>query len=456
MTVQPSSAPSQPPLRDVYSVTRLNREVRTVLEGSFPLIWVEAEISNFTCPRSGHFYFSLKDEQAQVRCAMFRNRNMYLRFRPENGQQVLVRARISLYEGRGEFQLIVEHMEEAGDGLLQRRFEALKQKLAAEGLFDSERKRPLPTLPRRIGVITSPTGAAIRDILSVLARRFPTIPVLLYPVAVQGQGAGEEIARALATAARRGDCDVLILARGGGSLEDLWAFNEEVVARAIRDCRLPVVAGVGHEVDVTIADFAADLRAPTPSAAAEAVTPDRSDWQHRIQRLGVQLRQCWQRRLQHNEQRLQWLRGRLERQHPGLRLRQHQQRLDELENRLLREWQHGLRHRRARLQQIQESLRRHAPAVRLATLQTQTRELQRRLNAAMDRTLERQRQRLGSVGQTLHAVSPLATLERGYAIVLDQEGGVVRRARQRAPGDRIETRLAEGRLICTVDESRDE
>lgn len=456
MTLHPAPTQPEPPVRDVYSVTRLNREVRAVLEGSFPLIWVEAEISNFVCPSSGHFYFSLKDEQSQVRCAMFRSRNMYLRFKPKNGQQILARARISLYEGRGEFQLIVEHMEEAGDGLLRRRFDELKHKLASEGMFDPSRKRALPLLPRRIGVVTSPTGAAIRDIISVLSRRFPSIPVLLYPVPVQGQGAGDMIVNALNTASRRAECDVLILARGGGSLEDLWAFNEEAVARAVAACAVPVVAGIGHEIDFTIADFAADLRAPTPSAAAETVTPDVADWSARLAALASQLDQCWQRQLQRDRQRLRWLLGRLQQQHPGVRLRQQQQRLDELENRLWREWAHGLRHRLARLQQLQETLRRHSPTLRMAAAQRHSDELQRRLDTAISRILERQRQRLNHLGQTLHTVSPLATLERGYAIVQTEDGQIVRTARQVEIGTRVQARLAKGMLVCTIDETRDE
>lgn len=427
-----------------------------MLEGSFPLVWVEGEISNLARPTSGHFYFSLKDQNAQVRCAMFRNKNMYLRFKPENGQQVLARARLSLYEGRGEFQLIIEHLEEAGDGLLRRRFEELKQKLSSEGLFDSARKRPLPRLPRRIGVVTSPTGAAVRDVLSVLGRRFPSIPVLIYPVPVQGQGAGERIAAMLQQASRRGECDVLILARGGGSLEDLWAFNEEVVARAVAACSIPVVAGVGHEIDFSIAEFVADLRAPTPSAAAEAVTPDIGDWNARFTSLATQLRQCWDRRLLQERQRLDWLTGRLHRQHPGLRLRQQHQRLDELENRLLREWSHLMRHRRAQLQRLQETLRRHSPVIRLAAVRGQTAELQRRQRAAIERILERQRQRLGHLSRALDTVSPLATLNRGYAIVRTEDGQIVRTAQQVQVGDRIEARLAKGMLGCTVDDTHDE
>ena len=255
------------PERTVYSVSELNQTIRGLLESEFPLIWVEGEISNLAQPSSGHMYFSLKDESAQVRCAMFRGRNQFLRFTPENGQKVVIRARVSLYEARGEFQLIAEHMEDAGAGALQRAFEELKARLAAEGLFDESLKQDIPELPTRIGVITSPTGAAIRDVLSVLQRRFPAIPVLVYPVPVQGDGAAEKIVATLQLASKRKDCDVLLLVRGGGSLEDLWSFNEEIVARAIVASEIPVVCGVGHEVDFTIADFAADVRAPTPSAA---------------------------------------------------------------------------------------------------------------------------------------------------------------------------------------------
>src|SRR5579871_6168918 len=262
------------PERKVISVSDLNRAARGLLEGGFPLLWVEGEISNLARPASGHLYFSLKDSQAQVRCALFRNRNLLLRFKPADGMHVLVRGRVSLYEPRGDYQFIAEHMEEAGHGALQRAFEELKQKLTAEGLFDAARKRPLPAAPRSIGVITSPSGAALRDILSVIRRRYPLARVVLYPVPVQGEGSGAKIAAMLRTASERADAEVLILARGGGSLEDLWAFNEENVARAIRASRIPVVSGVGHETDFTIADFAADLRAATPSAAAELIVPD--------------------------------------------------------------------------------------------------------------------------------------------------------------------------------------
>ena len=272
-------------IRDIYSVSRLNREVRVLLERGFASLWLEAEISNLAKPSSGHWYFSLKDAAAQVRCCMFRQRNMLCVFAPRAGQKVLVRARIGLYEPRGEYQLVIDHMEDSGQGALKRQFEELSAKLAAEGLFAPERKRALPSVPRRIGVITSPTGAAIRDILHVLARRFAAIPVLIYPVAVQGAAAAAEITAAVRLAGRRAECDVLILARGGGSLEDLWAFNDEALARAIVASPIPIVSGIGHEIDFTIADFAADVRAPTPSAAAEIAVPDGEEWLASFSRL---------------------------------------------------------------------------------------------------------------------------------------------------------------------------
>ena len=447
-----ASPPDSRPERDIFSVSRLNREARAVLEGNFPLLWVEGEISNLSRPASGHWYFSLKDSQAQVRAAMFRNRNQLLRFRPADGTQVLVRARISLYEARGDYQLIVEHMEEAGDGALQRAFEELKQRLAKEGLFDPARKRPLPILPRRIGVITSPSGAAIRDILSVLARRFPAIPVVIYPVPVQGEGAGARIAAALRRAGVRGECDVLILARGGGSLEDLWAFNEEAVARALYDSPIPVVSGVGHEVDVTIADFAADLRAPTPSAAAEAVSPDGQAWLQQLLRLDGRLLALLHQRQRQARQALDGLARRLQAQHPGQRLRQRAQRLDELDQRLRRGLDRRLATGRSALTQLRGRLQGQAPGRLLEALAIRHRELERRLRSTMAQRLERQRQDLRTLAHALDTVSPLATLERGYSITRRAgDGRVIKSAAELRAGDRIETRLARGGIISTVD-----
>jgi exodeoxyribonuclease VII large subunit len=459
------------PDRDVYSVSRLNREARVLLERGFGTLWLEAEISNFSRPSSGHWYFCLKDADAQVRCAMFRQRNMLCAFTARDGQKVLVRARIGLYEPRGEFQLIVEHMEDAGLGALQRRFEELRTRLAAEGLFAVERKRPLPTLPKRIGIVTSPTGAAVRDILHVLARRFPGIGVLIYPVAVQGAQAASEIVAALRMAAARAECDVLILARGGGSLEDLWAFNDERLARAIVASPIPVISGVGHEVDFTIADFAADVRAPTPSAAAELAVPDAEEWLLGCRRLGTRLERCMGRRLAAHRERVRWLAGRAAQVSPVARIAQQTQRLDELEQRMSWALRRQLSARAERVQWLQGRTALASPAARLGRqlkrlgdleqrmcravrhlqmLGTRHDALASRLEAAALAALRRARERLLPLVRTLNAVSPLATLERGYAIVVDQQGRILRDAAEAAEGEIIEARLAVGRLRAKV------
>jgi exodeoxyribonuclease VII large subunit len=453
LPLTPTPAAESGARRDVYTISRLNREVRALLDGHFSLIWVEGEISNLSRPRSGHLYFSLKDRDAQIRCAMFKMRNQLLSFEPGDGMQVLVRARVSLYDPRGDFQLVAEHMEEAGDGLLRRAFEELKNRLNNEGLFDPAHKQPLPRLPRRIGVITSPTGAAIRDILSVLRRRFPAIPVLIYPVPVQGAAAASQIARTIRLAGQRQDCDVLVVARGGGSLEDLWAFNEEAVARAIYDCPVPIVSGVGHEVDVTIADFAADHRAATPSAAAELVSPNGDEWLQAF--TGFENRLVTHMKRQHHAklQSLRWLETRLAQLHPARRLNEHGQRLDELEQRLQRACNAQLRHAAARSNALVAKLERHDPSRRLQQLRMQEEHLGRRLLQAMKAALEQDRRRLAGIGRALDAVSPLATLSRGYAIVKRlPDGAIVRAADAVKLGDRIETRIARGRLISTVEE----
>ena len=437
-------------LRDVYSVSRLNREARSLLEGSFPLLWVEGEISNLSRPGSGHWYFTLKDEAAQVRCAMFRNRNMLLRFSPDNGMQVLVRARISLYEARGEYQVIVEHMEEAGDGALRRAFEILKQRLQAEGLFKSEHKKPLPPFPQQIGVITSPTGAAIRDILTTIKRRFPGLPVIVYPVAVQGAGSAEQIAKMIGIAGQRNECDILILARGGGSLEDLWSFNEEIVARAIHHCPLPIVSGIGHEIDFTIADFVADQRAPTPTAAAELITPNQYELRQRLQHLDARLLHLLQVRLQRSKEKLHWLSRHI--QHPGRRVQDWSQRLDETQIRLSNAMMHQLRHRLARVAQLHTQLQGCNPITRLQAYQKQLAFLQQRTSTAVAHQLERKSRSLVNLVRTLDTVSPLATLQRGYAIVTSEtDKRILRSVAQVQTGDHIRARLARGQLLCKVE-----
>ncbi len=391
--------------RDVYTVARLNSEARQLLESGLPALWVEGEISNFSSPASGHWYFTLKDRDAQIRCAMFRNRNTGVGFRPRDGQQMLVRGRVSLYEPRGDYQLIAEAMEDAGEGALRREFERLKTKLAEEGLFSVDLKRPLPAMPRRIAVVTSPTGAAVRDVLHILARRFPPASVLVFPTPVQGAAATPSIVAAIDAASARGDCDVLLLTRGGGSIEDLWCFNDERVARAIRRCSIPVVAGIGHEIDFTIADFAADVRAPTPSGAAELVVPDRRTLLAALVNTEARLQRAALRLLAQAGERSKALLARLQRAHPGNRLRQQTQRLDELDLRLRRAW---------------------------------------------ESSLTRATQRLLLAQRGLDAISPLATLDRGYAIVTGPDGHALQDAAQVKAGDVIEARLKRGTLHAQV------
>jgi len=440
------------PERDIYSVSRLNQHARLLLEQGFPRIWLEGELSNVSRPSSGHLYFTLKDARAQIRAAMFRSRNQAIRFRPEEGLQVLVRGRISLYEPRGDYQLIVDQMEEAGDGALRRGFEELKRKLDAEGLFDAARKQPLPALPSRIGVITSPSGAAVRDVISVLRRRFPAIPVLIYPVPVQGKEAGGEIANAIRLASRRAECDVLILTRGGGSLEDLWPFNEEVVARAIHDCRVPLVSAVGHEIDFTIADFVADRRAATPSAAAELVVPDQLEWLARLSQLSARLENRLRQILSDDQRRMAWLEQRLQQVHPGQYLRQQAQRLDDLEQRTRLLIEIKFNKLQYSLKELNAKLQRHSPAQLLGRLQLQQDLLAQRLGTVVQGLLAEKRRRLELACRSLDTISPLATLQRGYAIVSQlPERRILRQATSVKAGDRVEARLAEGTLVCTVD-----
>jgi len=438
------------PAREVFTISQLNAQARMLLERGLGSVWLEGEISNLARPASGHWYFSLKDESAQVRCAMFRNRSMLVRFPVKDGARVLARGRVSLYEARGEFQVVIDHLEEAGEGALRRRFEELKRKLLAEGLFEATQKKPLPTLPRRIGVITSPTGAALRDILHILQRRFPAVPVLVYPVAVQGEAAPREIVQALQLADARRDCDVLILARGGGSLEDLMAFNEESVARAIHACDIPIISGVGHETDVTIADFAADERAPTPSGAAERSVPDSAQYLRTLGALERSLVQSLRRKLSLLRQTLQQWERSLNRLSPRARLQQHAQRLDELEQRLQRAVRARMERARVRVTNAAALLGRSSPARRLAPLQQRLDVARRRLPVAVQRRLQSAHERFERSLRTLNAVSPLATLERGYAIITDAGTHVVTDAVVLTPGARIEARLARGSVRATV------
>ena len=437
--------------RDIYTVSRLNREARSLLETGLPSLWIVGELSNLSRPASGHWYFTLKDEAAQVRCAMFRQRNLMVRVAPRDGMQVLLRARVGLYEARGDYQLVVDHLEEAGEGELRRRFEALKLRLAAEGLFDAARKRVPPRFPRRIGVVTSATGAALRDVLHVLARRCPVVPVLIYPVPVQGAGAAREIAAALALADARAEVDVLLLVRGGGSLEDLWAFNDEGLARAIAATELPVICGVGHEVDFTIADFVADVRAPTPSAAAELAAPDAAAWLASFAVTARRLAGGVQRALRQRQEALARADRRLQSLHPSQALAQRAQRLDELQSRALASARRLIASRLERVGRLRAELVSRSPAARVASLSQRFAHARARLQPALRHRLALAQAGLDAVARGLQAVSPLATLARGYAIVTRVEDGtVVTDAVQSPPGSELAVRLARGRLRVRV------
>lgn len=435
--------------RNIYTVTDLNRKVRSVLEaGCSDLLWVRGEVSNLARPGSGHIYFSLKDARAQVRCAMFRNANQRLRFRPENGQELVAQARVGLYEERGEYQLIVEQLEPTGQGALQIAFERLKQRLLREGLFESARKQALPKYPAAIGIITSPTGAALQDILKILERRYPAAAVIIYPSAVQGEGAAEQLVRALTEADRRRDCEALLLARGGGSLEDLQAFNDEAVVRAISRCAIPVVTGVGHEIDFTIADFVADQRAPTPSAAAELVSPDQAAIQSHIERLRQRLERVLRQGLQQRQRTTIQLYQRLPR--PMYLLRNTAQRLDEQAMRIQRALQSAMLLRRTRFERLAELLYRNNPVQRLGLYHNRRAGLYKRLQSCADNALQQGRQQLASSARALRAVSHQATLQRGYAIVTDIQQNIVRDAARLSPGATLCTRFVRGKAWSTV------
>ncbi len=398
-----STDPSQNSTRKVFSISELNRKAKELLEIHLPLIWVEGEISNLSQPSSGHWYFTLKDENAQVRCAMFRGRNQYLKFKPAAGDFVSARVRVSLYEGRGEFQLIVEHMEEAGFGLLQKRFEELKSKLLQEGLFEEIHKQELPEYCRKLAVITSPTGAAIRDVLHVLARRFPLMEVQIIPSLVQGDEAIDQIVDAISLANRAPDIDAILLCRGGGSIEDLWAFNSERVARAIFASQRPLVSAVGHEVDFTIADFVADLRAPTPSAAAEILSPDIEDLTEMLTGYAILCGNAIQRKLASLAEKLRYFSAHV--RHPGERLQQKAQLLDHLELRLKK-----------------------SPRIFLGSPSD----------------------KLHKLGALLDMVSPLATLKRGYAIALNKHGKAIQDPKQVSVGDKLRIKVNKGTLNTCV------
>lgn len=428
----------------IYSVSKLNQAVRELLDRQMGKIWLTAEISNFSQPSSGHWYLTLKDDKAQVRAAMFRGQNARVTFRPQNGQQVLVRASVTLYEPRGDYQIIIESMQPAGEGLLQQRFELLKQMLGAEGLFDVTHKQPLPSPAKRIGVITSATGAALHDILHILRRRDPSLPVVIYPTAVQGDQAPAQIARAIELANQRGECDVLIVGRGGGSLEDLWAFNEEIVARAIFASRLPIVSAVGHETDITIADFVADVRAPTPSAAAELVSRNQVELIRQLHSAQQRLEMAMDYFLAGQQQRFSRLQHRLQQQHPQLRLARQQHQLSLLNQKLTQTITRRLQTAQLRHDQLQRRLSQQDLRPQLQRQHRSLQQTQYHLQNMMTELLNSYKQRFAVACSKMETVSPLATLARGFSISETSDGAVLKKTSQVKLGQKLKTRLNDG------------
>lgn len=439
--------------RKIFTVSRLNQEVQQLLESGFGTVWLQGELSNFSKPASGHYYFSLKDSQAQIRCAMFRGRNQYIDFEPAAGDKVLVRGKLGLYAARGDFQLIVEHMEPAGAGQLQALFEETKRQLQALGWFEPESKQALPSAPRTIGIVTSPTGAAIRDALHVLKRRYPSATVIIYPTLVQGAKAAPNIVTQLDRAAERAEVDVLLLIRGGGSLEDLWAFNELSVAEAIRRNTIPIICGVGHEVDVTISDWVSDLRAPTPSAAAELATPDTATLLQRADDASKALSRVLQNHIATARDSLDSLQSRLDAKHPARLLNERNQRVDELEDRLVRAAQLLRENRSFKVQLLRRHLDNQSPSAKLSEKSARLKQIELHLQQLGDSLINRLQTRLQLASHALHTVSPLATLDRGFALV-ERDEKVVRSALELSTGNRVKIRLHDGEIDSTVETVR--
>lgn len=437
----------------VFSPSQLNTLARDMLESTFGSVWIEGELGNVSRPASGHLYFTIKDARAQIRAAMFKPKSSWLRFQPREGLRVLGRGRLTLYEARGEYQLVLDHMEEAGEGALRRAFDELKARLAAEGLFDPERKRPLPAFASRIGVVTSPTGAAVRDVLSVLARRFPLLEVDVLPVQVQGAAAAPQIVDMLQRAGASGRYDALLLTRGGGSLEDLWSFNEEIVARAVAASPVPVVCAVGHETDFSLAEFAADLRAPTPSVAAELLVPHRDDLARHLAALQRRLHNVQLQKLRAAMQRTDRAALKLNSLRPQARVQMLCRRQAEAFRRLEAAWQRRLDRERARLRHAEAVLRARHPERRLQRLRERVAALSNRPQAAIARRLAHDALRLRGLARSMEAISPLATVARGYSILRHDDGRIVRRIGDARPGDRLAARLADGELALRVEAS---
>ena len=437
--------------QSVISVSELNKKAKSLLEKGIPKLWIEGEISNLAKPASGHMYFSLKDEMSQIRCAWFKQRQLQNTLNIVNGSKMLALGKIGLYEPRGEYQFIVEKMEIAGEGDLKRKYEDLKRKLSAEGIFSEENKSELPNLPKRIGVITSPSGAAVQDILTVLNRRFPIIPIIIFPVAVQGEQAAPQIQNALEKANFRADCDLLILARGGGSLEDLWAFNEEIVARAIFDSEIPIISAIGHETDVTISDFTADLRAPTPSGAAELAVPDQHDWIKSIDNISEKINTIITQQINSKSQLSDWINKRLSQSSPMMTVKRQIEKSNNLQKMLSSSIFQNLSRQEKNIHQLKSNLNEVSPRLKIHTQLSRIKELNQKITSCSDHLLEGLNNRINLASKTLNSVSPLRTLDRGYAIARDAKTkNVIMSADTIEIENDIEVKLAKGEIKVTV------
>jgi exodeoxyribonuclease VII large subunit len=436
---------------NVISVSELNKKAKSLLEKGIPKLWIEGEISNLAKPASGHMYFSLKDEMSQIRCAWFKQRQLQNTLNIANGAKMLALGKIGLYEPRGEYQFIVEKMEIAGEGDLKRKYEELKKKLSGEGIFSEENKSELPELPKRIGVITSPSGAAVRDILTILKRRFPIIPIIIFPVAVQGEQAAPQIQNALKKANLRADCDLLILARGGGSLEDLWAFNEEIVARAIFHSEIPIISAIGHETDVTISDFAADMRAPTPSGAAELAVPDQHDWIKSIDNIGDKIITIITQQINLKSQLSDWINKRLSQSSPKMTVKRQIEKSINLRKMLSNSMLQNLAKQDKNIHQLKSKLNQVSPRLKIHVQLSRIKELNQKIVSCSDHFLEGLNNRMKLASKTLNSVSPLRTLDRGYAIARDAKTkNVIMSADNIEIENDIEVKLAKGEIKVKV------
>lgn len=432
----------------IYQVGDLLNEMRRLMEASYPEIWIEGECSSLSTPASGHLYFTLKDENSQLRCAMFRNRASISRYKPRAGDLVRVRAKISVYTARGDLQCIVQHIEEAGEGLLQRRFEELKASLNQQGLFDQKDKQNIPSLPKNIALITSPTGAAVNDVLSTLKRRCPGIPVTLYPALVQGDTAAQSLISAVNNVIEHNQCDVILLCRGGGSMEDLWCFNDEGLAHTIYNCPIPIISGVGHEVDITICDLVADLRAPTPTAAAEIVSPDRNQLLSKLNSLVFRLPRAMERGLQRSAQNVDSLARQLV--HPKQQLRDKREKLQILSKQLKGNITNTLNWQNTSIEQKKQRLLTQLPSKQISLSQANMNSLAQRLQRSQRNLFTLKDQSLRSIGEQLHTVSPLATLQRGFSITQDKDEQIIRSIKGIKAGDAINVKLSDGNLDCDI------